>query len=283
MNIAIVDDDKTAARLLADKLKGFEEAHISGIAANGMDGLALVMDTNPDLLFLDIELPDISGIEFLERIADSAASDCRVVMYTAHQKFMLSAFRNQAFDYLMKPIDDQELRTIIRRVCLDMQMPKPVSPMRVALSDNAANAVTMCADGIGRRTDGKFLIYTNAVDFRLVDVRDIGIVAYQHGSRVWEMYVSGLDKPIRLKRNVTSDMIVALDPSLVRVSQKHIINLTYLMEVTDNTCRLFPPFNNLTDVKVGRFYRKKLIEMFSGFKVCFVLGQSNGSTYNISM
>lgn len=185
MNIAIVDDDKTAARLLADKLKGFEEAHISGIAANGMDGLALVMDTNPDLLFLDIELPDISGIEFLERIADSAASDCRVVMYTAHQKFMLSAFRNQAFDYLMKPIDDQELRTIIRRVCLDMQMPKPASPMRVALSDNAANAVTMCADGIGRRTDGKFLIYTNAVDFRLVDIRDIGIVAYQHGSRVW--------------------------------------------------------------------------------------------------
>lgn len=265
MNIAIVDDDKTAARLLADKLKGFEEAHISGIAANGMDGLALVMDTNPDLLFLDIELPDISDIELLERIADSAASDCRVVMYTAHQKFMLSAFRNQAFDYLMKPIDDQELRTIIRRVCLDMQMPKPVSLMRVALSDNAANAVTMCADGIGRRTDGKFLIYTNAVDFRLVDVRDIGIVAYQHGSRVWEMYVSGLDKPIRLKRNVTSDMIVALDPSLVRVSQKHIINLTYLMEVTDNTCRLFPPFNNLTDVKVGRFYRKKLIEMFSGF------------------
>lgn len=268
MNIAIVDDDKTAARLLADKLKGFEEAHISGIAANGMDGLTLVMDTKPDLLFLDIELPDISGIEFLERIADSAASDCRVVMYTAHEKFMLSAFRNQAFDYLMKPIDDQELRTIIRRVCLDMQMPKPVSPVRVAMADNgvnAANAVTMFADGIGRRTDGKFLIYTNAVDFRLVDVRDIGIVAYQHDSRVWEMYVSGLDKPIRLKRNVTSDMIVALDPALVRVSQKHIINLTYLMEVADNTCRLFPPFNNLTDVKVGRFYRKKLIEMFSGF------------------
>lgn len=227
MNIAIVDDDKTAARLLADKLKGFEEAHISGIAANGMDGLALVMDTNPDLLFLDIELPDISGIEFLERIADSAASDCRVVMYTAHQKFMLSAFRNQAFDYLMKPIDDQELRTIIRRVCLDMQMPKPVSPMRVALSDNAANAVTMCADGIGRRTDGKFLIYTNAVDFRLVDVRDIGIVAYQHGSRVWEMYVSGLDKPIRLKRNVTSDMIVALTrPLSVSARSTSSISLT---------------------------------------------------------
>lgn len=195
MNIAIVDDDKTAARLLADKLKGFEEAHISGIAANGMDGLALVMDTNPDLLFLDIELPDISGIEFLERIADSAASDCRVVMYTAHQKFMLSAFRNQAFDYLMKPIDDQELRTIIRRVCLDMQMPKPVSPVRVAVADNAANAVTMYADGIGRRTDGKFLIYTNAVDFRLVDVRDIGIVAYQHGSRVWRCTSQDLTSP----------------------------------------------------------------------------------------
>ena len=163
------------------------------LSASSAGGLKLMSEQNPDLMFLDIELPDISGIEFLERIESISDGRCRVVMYTAHGRYMLPAFRNKAFDYLMKPIDDQELRTIIRRVCLDMQMPKPVSPMRVALSDNAANAVTMCADGIGRRTDGKFLIYTNAVDFRLVDVRDIGIVAYQHGSRVWEMYVSGLE------------------------------------------------------------------------------------------
>jgi two-component system, LytTR family, response regulator len=56
-----------------------------------------------------------------------------------------------------------------------------------------------------------------------------------------------------------------LDDTLVRVSQKHIINLGYLIEVADNTCHFYPPFEKLDDVKVGRFFRKKLIDRFSSF------------------
>jgi len=52
---------------------------------------------------------------------------------------------------------------------------------------------------------------------------------------------------------------------LVLVSQKHIINLGYLIEVADNTCHFYPPFEKLDDVKVGRFFRKKLIDRFSSF------------------
>lgn len=118
------------------------------------------------------------------------------------------------------------------------------------------------ANGIACRNDGKFIVYTNSVDFRLVDIREIGVLAYNHDLRVWELTLAHQKTPIRLKRNVNSDMLLALNSQLVRVSQKHIINIGYLMEVTNNTCRFYPPFDKVEDVKVGRLFRKKLIDQF---------------------
>ena len=116
MRFVIVDDDKAAANALAKKLAAYDETELCGIAMNGLDGLRMINETRPDVLFLDIELPDISGIEFLEHVNCLPQYKCRTVMYTAHDRFMLSAFRNKAFDYLMKPIDDTELRNIVLQI-----------------------------------------------------------------------------------------------------------------------------------------------------------------------
>lgn len=255
MKIIIVDDEKMAANALADKLKEYDETELVGVAYNGMDGLKLLEEKQPDLMFLDVELPDISGIEFLERIDGMTDGRCRVVMYTAHGRYMLPAFRNKAFDFLLKPIEDNELRMILRRACIDRR-PNLQHSESVIANNN---------DGIAKRNDGKYLVYTNAVDFRLIDIRDIGVFTYNHELRVWEMTIAGKDDPIRLKRNVNSDMLLELNDALVRVSQKHIINLGYLIEVADNTCHFYPPFDKLSDVKVGRLFRKKLIDRFSSF------------------
>lgn len=262
MRIIIIDDEKKAVKALADKLSEYEEAELAGTAYNGMDGLKLMQEQRPDLLFLDVELPDISGIEFLERIDGISDGHCRIVMYTAHGKYMLPAFRNKAFDFLMKPIDDCELRTILRRACIDR---RPCTPAADSQSRFCDTPETFNNDGIIRRNDGKFIAYTNTVDFILVDIRDIGLFSYNHELRMWEMLVSGRREPVRLKRSVNSDMIVGLHESLVRVSQKHIINLNYLTEVADNTCHFYPPFDKLDDVKVGRLFRNKLIDKFSCF------------------
>ena len=248
MKIIIVDDEKMAANALADKLKEYDETELVGVAYNGMDGLKLLEEKQPDLMFLDVELPDISGIEFLERIDGMTDGRCRVVMYTAHGRYMLPAFRNKAFDFLLKPIEDNELHMILRRACIDRR-------------PNLQHSESVIANN----NDGKYLVYTNAVDFRLIDIRDIGVFTYNHELRVWEMTIAGKDDPIRLKRNVNSDMLLELNDALVRVSQKHIINLGYLIEVADNTCHFYPPFDKLSDVKVGRLFRKKLIDRFSSF------------------
>lgn len=266
MKIIIVDDEKMAANALADKLKEYDETELVGVAYNGMDGLKLLEEKQPDLMFLDVELPDISGIEFLERIDGMTDGRCRVVMYTAHGRYMLPAFRNKAFDFLLKPIEDNELRMILRRACIDRRPNLQHSESDIANNNDGNDTLeALDNDGIAKRNDEKYLVYTNAVDFRLIDIRDIGVFTYNHELRVWEMTIAGKDDPIRLKRNVNSDMLLELNDALVRVSQKHIINLGYLIEVADNTCHFYPPFDKLSDVKVGRLFRKKLIDRFSSF------------------
>ncbi len=252
MTTIIIDDNTQAAQILADKLIAYNDIEVVGIAANGKDGLTLIEQHHPDLLFLDIELPDISGLDFLERMNYRGDQHCRIIMYTAYGHYMLPAFRNHAFDFITKPLDDAELRTVIRRACLT---PPP------AVQQQTCAPTTEDGD-IEPGKDGKLLLYTNTMDFRLVDVRDIGIFSYNHELRLWEVYVSGSATPVRLKRAVNSDALLAIDPNLVRVSQRHIINITYLIEVTDNVCRFYPPFDKIADVRVGRFYRKKLIDRF---------------------
>lgn len=218
MKIVIVDDDRAAADALAQRLSTFDETQLCGIALNGMDGLRLVNETRPDVLFLDIELRNIIRRVCIE-MAGVPDADCTSA---AHQ-----------------PTDTS-------------------SPTADFGNYNALDA----DNGITCRNDGKFIVYTNSVDFRLVDIREIGVLTYNRELRLWEMTLSNQKAPIRLKRNVGSDALLSLNNQLVRVSQKHIINLGYLMEVTNNTCRFYPPFDKVEDVKVGRLFRKKLIDQF---------------------
>lgn len=241
MVTVIIDDEQTAARHLAERLKRYDDVTVAGVADNGLDGLALINRHKPDLLFLDVQLPDINGLDFLERMDEFTDGNCRVVMYTAYDKFVLPAFRKKAFDVLLKPFADDELDTVMRRVA----------------EDNAGDA----AGNEAKDTD-RLLFYTNMVDFKLVHKCDIALFQYNHDIRCWEIVVAKSQNPIRLKRNVKSDDLLKLDDSFVQVNQKFIINVNFLVEVVDNVCRFYPPFDRLDYVKVGRAFRRRLINRF---------------------
>lgn len=240
----IVDDEQLAINVLTDKLKYFSEIEVVGVANDGTKALELLKSKKPDLLFLDVELPDMSGIDFLERMEEQGLW-CYVVMCTSYEKYMLPAFRNNAFDYLLKPVKDDELQMVIKRLIAEK-----------------ANPHHLHGNSIIRQIDGSFLFYLNTVDFQLVKIQDIGVFQYNHSQRVWEAVVANQTHPIKLKRNVTNEMLVALDPQLVQVHQTYIINITCLMKVKDNICYLYPPFDKVDYVRVGRSFRKKLIERF---------------------
>lgn len=247
MNAIIVDDTPAAIESLAAKLKKYHDISLVATADNGGDGIEQVMKHRPELLFLDMELPDMTGIEFLERLRSEDDFRCYVVIYTAYNDYMLPAFRNRAFDFLLKPIDDAELDTIMKRF----------------YADSAENGGSGRQDGTIKNNNGKLLFYTNAVDFRLVQIRDICVFHYDHEARVWTVIAAGCDRPLRLKRNVNKDVLLKIDNCFVQVGQKYIININYLLEVRDNICCFYPPFDNIDYVKVGRFFRRKLINRYN--------------------
>ena len=246
MKTLIIDDDATATVELVGKLKKYDLLEICGTVTTGEMGLKMAQEMKPEIIFLDIELPDMLGTEFLERIETMIGNGCRVVIYTAHSCYMLPSFRNRAFDYLMKPIDDDDLDGVISRVT-----------SKQAFNEEDDNRDEK------KELGEKLLFFTNTSDFRLVHLKDIGLFQYNHNQRIWEVVIAGKQEPLRLKRNTNNENLLALDKRFVQVSQRYIININYLLEVNDNFCLFYPPFDKIEYVKVGRFYRKKLIDRFN--------------------
>lgn len=246
MKVIIIDDDKASIEALAKKLENYEGFKLAGTTTSGMRGINLVKEEQPDLLFLDVELPDMSGLEFLSQIGNIMARPCKVVIYTAHDMYTLPALRGKAFDFLLKPIDDKELQTIIKRFLIEQDKGLPRKEENVSEPGNE-----------------KLLFYENATDFRLVNTRDVGLFQYNHDLRIWEVLAAGRKDPIRLKRTANNETILSMDSRFIQVSQRFIVNINYLMEVTDGVCRLYPPFDKIDCVKVGRTFRKQLTERFN--------------------
>lgn len=246
MKTIIIDDDASAVDLLVENLKQYEDIEIAGIASIGKQGIELIKSEKPDIIFLDIELPDMSGLEFLDHVSETTDNKFKTIIYTGHSSYMLPAFRNQAFDFLMKPVDPNELETVLQRLYM----------YRSEQNDNDNTLIK-------NKDNDKILFYTNSVDFRLVNIRDIGLFQYNHELRVWEVILASKKEPIRMKRNTNNEILLAIDPRFIQVSQRYIININYLLEVTDNICHLYPPFDKIDYIKIGRLFRRKLIERFS--------------------
>lgn len=113
--ILIIDDDETAILQLEKALKKHPLFTVAGVAKNAEKGEQLLFAQRPDILFLDVELPDAQGVEFLNSIKDSINWSMYVVFYSMHSKYILSAFRESAFDYLLKPFEQEELDGILER------------------------------------------------------------------------------------------------------------------------------------------------------------------------
>ena len=80
MKVVIIDDDKSSGKALADLLETKYDMEVLGCALCGLDGLAMVNRYQPDVLFLDVQLPDVNGLDFLDKLSGFVHSRCQVVI-----------------------------------------------------------------------------------------------------------------------------------------------------------------------------------------------------------
>lgn len=110
----IIVDDVDLARARVKMLLDNEEIEIVGEAANGLDAVKAIEDLKPDLIFLDVQMPEMDGFEVVETIGLENIPS--VVFITAYDKFAVRAFEANAVDYLVKPFDKERLTKAIERV-----------------------------------------------------------------------------------------------------------------------------------------------------------------------
>ena len=207
MKTLIVDDERLARNELKRLLAPHDDVDVVGEAANVDEAEAAIAQLDPDLIFLDVQMPGGSGFDLLERL-DAVPF---VVFSTAYDEYALQAFEVSALDYLVKPIEPDRLTGALDRVRARAQETNPQG----AVAD-AETAAPLTADDQVFVKDGKRCYFVQLGDVRFFE---------SEGNYTRIVFDAG--KP--LVHRSLSYLEERLDPDLFfRVSRQHIINLRWV-------------------------------------------------------
>lgn len=112
MKAIIIDDEKLARDLIKNFLQSFTDIKIVDECENGFDGIKSINEHNPDLIFLDIQMPKLNGFEMLELLDNNY----NIIFTTAYDQYALKAFEVNAADYLLKPFSRERFAEAVNRV-----------------------------------------------------------------------------------------------------------------------------------------------------------------------
>ncbi|MDD2555434.1 MAG: LytTR family DNA-binding domain-containing protein [Syntrophaceticus sp.] len=121
LKVAAADDERGVLLLLKSILSEMDGIQLAGVSENAADAIELVESQKPDLALLDIELPDMKGIELAEKLRQ-IKPDLYIVFITAYENYSLDAFRLYAYDYILKPIDQRRVKDTVTRIRQAMQV-----------------------------------------------------------------------------------------------------------------------------------------------------------------
>ena len=238
----IVDNEAKAIQTLEESLSAYSDIRIVDKIISAQKAWKSIIQHQPDILFLDVELSRGNGIELLQDIRPYIYENMHVVFYTAFDKYVIDALRASAFDCLLKPYTEEDLDNILERVRRHKAMSNQMGfeqSMRSLLSNNR-----------------KFAVQTvNCL--LLLKREEILYFQYSEEGRCWVMVLTNMEQH-RLRLSTKARDILGLCPSFVRVNTDCILNIDYLSSVENSTfkCVLYAPFNHLNIMVSRRHYSK---------------------------
>src|SRR5271169_4185459 len=111
----LVDDEKLASDELAYQLKAFPDVEIVATASNGIEAVKLIESLEPDLVFLDVQMPGLDGMGVIRKLREKGVPLPYFVMATAYDQYAVEAFRLETLDYLLKPVEKDRLAMAVER------------------------------------------------------------------------------------------------------------------------------------------------------------------------
>ena len=236
MRILIVDDEPLARRGLRVRLKEMTGVEIVGEAKSGREAVAEIEDAKPDLVLLDVQMPELDGFGVIDAIGPDRMP--LTIFVTAYDTHAIRAFDANAIDYLLKPIDDERFRVAIERAR------KRLSESRTARAKRLEGAIGSVGDRRIVLRDGSRVLLFDQADIDWVGADGDYVRVHAKGRSY-------------LVRHTMSAMEARLDAErFARVHRSAIVNLARVAEVRDRGERDHQVvLKDGTKLKLGRSYR----------------------------
>jgi len=246
ISTVLVDDEQLACDELAYLLKEVPEIEIVGTANNGIEAVEQIEDLEPDLVFLDVQMPGLDGLGVIRQLRERKVPLPHFILATAFEQYAVEAFRWEAMDYLLKPIDKDRLQVAIERARRSVQEkasrmapPEPGTPSRPAI----------------HRT--KLLVKSGSRNF-IVDAKDVIYATIDDG------LITIVTTAIEGQSNYRTieELQSNLDPDLFwRVHRSYLVNINRIKEVIPwfkSSYQLRMDDKKQTEIPVSRVQTKRL-------------------------
>lgn len=203
----LIDDIPAALKMLQSDLKNFcPEVEIIGTAGSVVGGAKLLRQVRPDVVFLDIELEDGSGFDLLQILPEV---NFKIIFVTASDQHAIRAFRFSAIDYLLKPIDPDELKEAVRKT----------------LMADSREKIDVLLDHWTDKPDNNRIALHSSDEIKVVDIRDI--IRCESDNNYTTFHFSNKSKFLVTKTLKSFDQILS-DKGFYRVHQSHLVNISHI-------------------------------------------------------
>jgi two-component system LytT family response regulator len=241
LRVLIAEDEPLSREHLRRLLESEPQAEIVAECATGKDALEAIEKTHPDVLLLDVRLPELDGFQVIREL-DRAQHRPAIVFVTGSDSFAVQAFETEAADYLLKPFDRERLRTALRRVRERLVKAQP--PAR-AESEKPLDRLTI-------KSQGRIAI---------VKISDVDWISA--ADNYVEIHVG---KTTHLMRATIGSLLARLPQnSFARISRSVLINISHVKEIQlQSHGDYVVVLNSGTSLRGSRKYRADLAELLAG-------------------
>ena len=241
----IAEDEQIACDELAYLLREFPDVEVVATARNGLQALQLIEDLEPDLVFMDVQMPGLDGLGVIRKLQENNVTLPYFVLATAYEQYAIEAFRLEALDYLLKPVEKERLALSIERA--RRSVAEKAKPAQAELSPlpNAASHRTK-------------LLIRNANRNLIVDASEVVYATIEDG--LITVVASSLEGQSNYR--TIEELQSNLDPETFwRVHRSYLVNINRIKEVIPwfkSSYMLRMDDKKQTEIPVSRVQTKRL-------------------------
>src|ERR1022692_4041368 len=259
LSAVIVDDEQLARDELAYLLKNLDDVNVVAQGKNGLEAISLIREHNPDLVFLDVQMPGLDGFGVLKKLLDRKVPLPKIVFATAFDQYAVKAFEVNAVDYILKPFDKKRVALSIEKARTKLEAgagPEEKFETLVRMLESQKLPTAKTAKILIKAAGRLFLTDPKDICYATIDDGVITVATSGHAGMEGQSNCRTLE-----------ELFENLDPNLFwRAHRSFLVNINHIREVVPwfkSSYQLRMDDKKQTEIPVSRAQTRRLRELFN--------------------